>query len=74
MCVVEVGKCGAWCQSLAALQTDWWDGKGQLMNKGKEKKNNKKEEMMSTGFEGNKETGINQPNHHQGNRERRERG
>lgn len=46
---VLVGVYGAWCQSLAALQTDGCDGKGQIMNK-------EKEEMMSTDFEGNKET------------------
>ena len=37
VCVV-VGVCGAWCQSLAALQTDGCDGKGQIMNKEKKKK------------------------------------
>lgn len=60
MCVVEVGKCGAWCQSLAALQTDWWDGKGQIMNKGKEKKNKQKRRDDEQWFRGKQRNG-NQP-------------
>lgn len=34
--------CGAWCQSLASLQTDGYDGRGQIMDKEEGKKEKKK--------------------------------